>query len=162
SDAFHEQIIKMPRILAAFDARWGDARTNLNVFIQLNMSLDRYDSKADGVLDGPTTTAWFDPWYVHLRRLGVKFRQGALRSFRLHDVADEQDVLHAIVAAGGPDVARDHDPQHLIESDAKIESDRVADAIPAEGEPKLAQYYVVATDAFRAELATTELRAHYY
>jgi hypothetical protein len=61
SDAFHEQIIKMPRILAAFDARWGDARTNLNVFIQLNMSLDRYDSKADGVLDGPTTYSWFDP-----------------------------------------------------------------------------------------------------
>jgi uncharacterized protein with NAD-binding domain and iron-sulfur cluster len=78
SRAFESYVRSMPKILAAFDTHYGDARTNLTTFIQLNLALDRYDSKADGVLNGPTTEAWFDHWYRHLVRLGVTFTRGAL------------------------------------------------------------------------------------
>ena len=56
----------MPRVLAAFDSRWGDARTNLSTYLQLQLQMDRRDNKADGVLNGPTTESWFDHWYRHL------------------------------------------------------------------------------------------------
>ena len=83
SDAFDDQLQRMPRILAAFDSRRGDARTNLNTFIQLNMLLDRYDTKADGVLNGPTTIAWFDHWYTYLTtKLGVTFERATFEELR--------------------------------------------------------------------------------
>ena len=66
----------MPKILAAFDSRWGDARTNITTFLQLQLQMDRSDSKADGVLNGPTTEAWFDHWYRHLVELGRPLRPG--------------------------------------------------------------------------------------
>ncbi|GAA5176439.1 hypothetical protein GCM10023321_84820 [Pseudonocardia eucalypti] len=72
-------MLEMPKVLAAFDSRWGDARTNLNTYLQLLLHLDRGEGKADGVLDGPTTEAWFDHWYRHLTALGVRFVPGEVR-----------------------------------------------------------------------------------
>jgi hypothetical protein len=69
-------LLDMPRVLAAFDSHWGDARTNVTTYLQLLMHLDRGESKADGVLNGPTTEAWFDHWYRHLSALGVRFVRG--------------------------------------------------------------------------------------
>ena len=40
--------------------------------------MDRRDSKADGVLNGPTTESWFDHWYRHLIALGVRFVRAAV------------------------------------------------------------------------------------
>ena len=148
SRAFERQIRSMPKVLAAFDSVAGDARTNIGTYVQLNMALDRYDSKADGVLNGPTTEAWFDHWYVHLRRLGVEFEQKMLRGFTLED-----GVLHAWVAppsAGRLDDDLTFDPETGPAEDP-------SDAELLEPEPT---YYVVATDAFRAEVATQPLRAH--
>lgn len=73
---FHELLLEMPKVLAAFDSRWGDARTNLTTYLQLQLQMDRRDNKADGVLNGPTTEAWFDHWYRHLLTLGVRFVRG--------------------------------------------------------------------------------------
>ncbi|MGO9156961.1 NAD(P)-binding protein [Mycobacterium sp.] len=73
-DAF---LRKMPRVLAAFDSRWGDARTNITTYLQLYLNMDRRDNKADGVLNGPTTESWFDHWYRHLVALGVGFVRSA-------------------------------------------------------------------------------------
>ena len=70
-------ILDMPKVLAAFDSHWGDARTNISTFMQLLLRMDRRDDKADGVLNGPTTEAWFDHWYRHLAQLGVRFVRGA-------------------------------------------------------------------------------------
>ena len=67
----------MPRVLAAFDSRWGDARTNITTYLQLYLNMDRRDNKADGVLNGPTTESWFDHWYRHLVALGVRFLRNA-------------------------------------------------------------------------------------
>jgi uncharacterized protein with NAD-binding domain and iron-sulfur cluster len=74
---FDEYLMEMPRVLAAFDSRWGDARTNLTTYLQLQLQMDRRDNKADGVLNGPTTESWFDHWYRHLTYLGVRFVKGA-------------------------------------------------------------------------------------
>ena len=57
---FEALLLEMPRVLAAFDSHWGDARTNLTTYLQLQLQMDRDDDKADGVLNGPTTEAWFD------------------------------------------------------------------------------------------------------
>ncbi len=70
----------MPRVLAAFDTRWGDARTNVSTYLQLQLQMDRRDNKADGVLNGPTTESWFDHWYRHLVALGVRFVHGGAAS----------------------------------------------------------------------------------
>jgi uncharacterized protein with NAD-binding domain and iron-sulfur cluster len=70
---FEALLLEMPRVLAAFDSRWGDARTNLTTYLQLQLQMDRRDDKADGVLNGPTTESWFDHWYRRLVELGVRF-----------------------------------------------------------------------------------------
>ena len=77
SPRFDALLLEMPRVLAAFDTRWGDARTNLSTYLQLQLQMDRRDNKADGVLNGPTTESWFDHWYRHLVELGVRFVRGA-------------------------------------------------------------------------------------
>ena len=46
--------------------------------LQLQLQMDRRDSKADGVLNGPTTESWFDHWYRHLVALGVRFVRAAV------------------------------------------------------------------------------------
>ena len=76
SPNFDSLLCEMPRVLAAFDSRWGDARTNISTYLQLYLNMDRRDDKADGVLNGPTTEAWFDHWYHHLTALGVRFVRG--------------------------------------------------------------------------------------
>ena len=146
SDAFNQQLYNMPRILAAFDARRGDARTNLSTYVQLNTSLDRYDSKADGVLNEPTTEAWFDPWFVHLRKLNVEFEQATLVSFDLTGSADAPRLRASIVR------------KDELAADATIEPPDFIDAHPPKAPYVDADYFVVATDAFRAELATAHLR----
>lgn len=79
---FLKQIRQMPRVLAAYDSKWGDARTIMTTWVQLNLLLDRRDAKGDGVMNGPTTEAWFDHWYIYLRReLGVKFEHAKLDKF---------------------------------------------------------------------------------
>ncbi|HEX8051875.1 MAG TPA: FAD-dependent oxidoreductase [Thermoleophilaceae bacterium] len=37
----------------------------------------------DRVLNAPTNEAWIDPWVKHLRKLGVRFRSGTVRSLAL-------------------------------------------------------------------------------
>ncbi|BBX93006.1 FAD-dependent oxidoreductase [Mycolicibacterium boenickei] len=76
SPNFDALLREMPRVLAAFDPKWGDARTNITTYLQLYLNMDRRDDKADGVLNGPTTEAWFDNWYRHLVSLGVHFVHG--------------------------------------------------------------------------------------
>lgn len=78
SSQFEKYLLEMPKVLAAFDARWGDARTNLTTYLQLQLQMDRRDNKADGVLNGPTTESWFDHWYRHLVQLG----RGSVESAR--------------------------------------------------------------------------------
>jgi uncharacterized protein with NAD-binding domain and iron-sulfur cluster len=130
SPRFEALILEMPKVLAAFDSRWGDARTNITTYLQLQLQMDRNDNKADGVLNGPTTESWFDHWYRHLVELGVRFVQGAAN--RLEPPAS--DRLR---------------PPHL--------RSRV-DVVLADGTRLAPDYVVVAVDAPTAERITWALR----
>jgi uncharacterized protein with NAD-binding domain and iron-sulfur cluster len=128
---FDGYLLEMPRVLAAFDSRWGDARTNLTTYLQLQLQMDRRDNKADGVLNGPTTESWFDTWYRHLLYLGVRFVRGAA------------ERLEPAAAAPGR-------PPHLRPR---------AQITLADGTRVAPDYTVVAVDAAAAERITETLRA---
>lgn len=128
---FNEYLMEMPRVLAAFDSRWGDARTNLTTYLQLQLQMDRRDNKADGVLNGPTTESWFDHWYRHLTHLGVRFVKGAAKCLE-------------------PPAFDPAQPPHL--------RPRVQITL-ADGTRLAPEYTVVAVDAPAAEQITETLRA---
>jgi hypothetical protein len=128
---FEALLLEMPRVLAAFDSRWGDARTNLTTYLQLQLQMDRHDDKADGVLNGPTTESWFDHWYRHLVELGVRFVRSGV------------DCLVA------PRIDR-RDPPHL--------RPRVQVQL-TDGTRLAPDYVVVAVDAPGAERITEPLRS---
>ena len=129
--AFEAVLLEMPRVLAAFDSRWGDARTNLTTYLQLQLQTDRDDDKADGVLNGPTTEAWFDHWYRHLVELGVRFARSGV------------DCLVA------PRSDRGDPPHRRPRVQVKL----------TEGTRLAPDYVVVAVDAPAAERITAPLRA---
>jgi hypothetical protein len=131
SPRFEKYLLEMPRVLAAFDTRWGDARTNLTTYLQLQLQMDRRDNKADGVLNGPTTESWFDHWYRHLVALGVRF-------------------VHAAVERIDPLTADPGLPPHL--------RPRVQVTL-ADGTRLTPDYVVVAVDAPAAERITAPMRA---
>lgn len=125
-----ELLRHMPRVLVALDSKWGDARTNLSTYLQLYLTMDRRDTKADGVLNGPTTESWLDHWYRHLVELGVRFVRGA--AVRL-----DPPRLDAAV------------PPHLRPR---------AHITLADGSRVAPDYTVVAVDAPAAEFITEALR----
>jgi uncharacterized protein with NAD-binding domain and iron-sulfur cluster len=128
---FDALIYNLPKILAAFDSRWGDARTNISTFLQLQFQMERTDNKADGVLNGPTTESWFDHWYRLLLELGVRFVRGSVASLE-------------------PPPPQPHRPAHLRARTT---------VVLADGTTLTPDYVVVATDAPTAERITAPLRA---
>lgn len=62
-----------PRVLAAADAEWGDARTSGSTFVQLLLNQVLESDYVDGTLNGPTSEAWLRHWKAHLENLGVTF-----------------------------------------------------------------------------------------
>jgi hypothetical protein len=128
---FEALLLEMPRVLAAFDTHWGDARTNLTTYLQLQLQMDRDDDKADGVLNGPTTEAWFDHWYRHLVELDVRF------------------VRSGVERIEAPPVDRAVPPHRRQRVQVQLTN----------GIGLAADYVVVAVDAPAAERITAPLRA---
>lgn len=127
---FDTVLQEMPKVLAAFDSNWGDARTNLTTYLQLQLQMDRRDNKADGVLNGPTTESWFDHWYRHLSSVGVRFARA---------VADRIEAMP--VERGLPPHRR-----------ARVQ------ITLGDGTQLTPDYVVVAVDAPEAERVTAPLR----
>jgi uncharacterized protein with NAD-binding domain and iron-sulfur cluster len=65
----------MPRALVAMDPRRGSARTLLFTLWRLSADHGR-TAPGDFVLTGPTSEAWFEPWFEHLESKGVRFALG--------------------------------------------------------------------------------------
>ncbi|MFP2929922.1 NAD(P)-binding protein, partial [Pyxidicoccus sp. 3LG] len=143
SDAFKRDTQFAPRVLAAFDGAWGDARTNGNTLAQLYLNNLLPMPKTDGTLNGPTTLAWFRPWRRFLEEyLGVEFREARVTKLEL---AKGQLVPHFFwVGPPGPEYVDTHagplEPGMTPGEDA---------------EP--VDYYVLATDAKTAETLTQSL-----
>jgi outer membrane protein OmpA-like peptidoglycan-associated protein len=129
SNAFTNDATQSGRVLAAFDWRYGDARTNGSTWVQLTEPLPDGAGKFDGTLNAPTTEAWFVHWRRYLEERGVRFVAGSLERF---DVEGERVV-------------------------AWVKTERAPEAQPWRGRTRLPQYLVCATDAPTAERASKPL-----
>ncbi|QSQ23446.1 NAD(P)-binding protein [Pyxidicoccus parkwayensis] len=145
SDAFKRDMQFAPRVLAAFDSTWGDARTNGNTLVQLYLNNLLPLPKTDGTLNGPTTVAWFRPWRRYLREyLKVEFYAGKLtrllfdKKGRLTPYWQAKNALKDV-----PDA---------VVYDSSVGTPKV--------EPPATEdvdYYIIATDAATAETVTQNL-----
>jgi uncharacterized protein with NAD-binding domain and iron-sulfur cluster len=66
----------MTRTLVAARAEEMSARTGASILWQLIFGTSIPGRHADGVLDGPTSEVWIDPWTEYLRSLGVQLHGG--------------------------------------------------------------------------------------
>jgi hypothetical protein len=119
------------RVLAAFNAEWGDARTNGDTLIQLE--LDSWTGKQtfDCLLNGGETTNWFEPWRRYLISRGVRFEAGALESFELVD-----GKVRAMVVPPGQQVAvLDEDADYYVSATDVVNAEKVTARLPKIGVP---------------------------
>lgn len=107
SDAAMKFVNNAPRALAAMSATESDARTQLDVYIQLMAMAPDQSEVADMTLNGPTNLAWLDHWKRYLKVQGVRFFKGKLNALEL----DDSDAF--LPKVEGPDktrVPRSEDP----------------------------------------------------
>jgi hypothetical protein len=83
SEPFRRFLDDAPLSLLAMKSMDIDARTNMNVGIQLFLDQLTDGSRADLTLNGPTSEALFYPWMDYLRRQGVRFFRGTLKDFTI-------------------------------------------------------------------------------
>lgn len=142
SSKFESDIGTQARILASFDALWGDARTCGNTYLQLLYNWLRVQPKVDGTLNAPTTEAWFEPWQAYLeRRLGVQFFPFVLDPLKPPE--DGRIIPHGSFSYLGPE---------LSEREKVLITEELAHAAHD------ADYHVIATDVCAAEALTEPLR----
>lgn len=137
SQAFERYLRESPKVLSAFDSQEGDARTNMNVSLQLNLPPMRNLEVTNGTLSGPTTETFINPWRDHLIREGVTFLHGGLA--RLQHGPAGLKVWAAI---------HEHGEHGCWEEDEKGEVKQVLDN---------ADYVVVATDVVSAERLCSDI-----
>src|SRR5262249_50049390 len=63
----------LTRSLVAMKAEVASTRTIGTILVQMLMSVTRYVSSMDRVLNGPTSDVWIDPWVAYLAERGVRF-----------------------------------------------------------------------------------------
>lgn len=76
-----ELICETPQALAAMSAEETDALTYGITGVQLMLDPGKSGGHTDMTLNGPTSTAWLDPWKLYLKRQGVRFFSGELTDF---------------------------------------------------------------------------------
>ncbi len=141
SDAFARDSTSSGRVLAAFDWRYGDARTNGSTWVQLFEPLAGVTpSPFNGYLNGPTTEAWFVHWRRFLADRGVRFVSGALERLELEKV-DGKDVVIPWVKRAGKKAAepwrgQTHDPHYVLVATDAPTAERVSAGLPRVGVPE--------------------------
>jgi hypothetical protein len=140
SNSFARDATASGRVLAAFDWRYGDARTNGSTWVQLFEPLpDATPSRFDGYLNGPTTEAWLVHWRRFLGERGVRFVAGTLDRLEVERV-DGKDVVVPWVQRVGkkspePWQARTRDPQYVVVATDPSGAERVSAPLPKVGVP---------------------------
>ncbi|MDF2696128.1 MAG: hypothetical protein K0S65_4511, partial [Labilithrix sp.] len=134
SNAFTRDSTASGRVLAAFDWRYGDARTNGSTYVQLFEPRPAGSGERfDGTLNAPTTEAWFVHWRRYLGERGVRFASGSLERLDVATIDGKEVVI--------PHVRRDGKQT----------------AEPWVGRSRGSHYVVVATDAPSAESVSAPL-----
>jgi len=130
SPRFTKDIGDAPRILAAFDAQWGDARSDGNTFVQLLLTNLLQTDFVDQVVNAPTTEAWFEHWQKYLTKyLQVRFVSARVASLVGHpnngrvtaqlEATDANDDLTEVNS-----VLADPDAYFVLATDA-VEAERL-------------------------------------
>lgn len=131
SPPFADNVKFSGRVLAAFDAEWGDARTNGDTFIQLEADTWNGEKKFDGILNGGETDRWLDVWRNYLVTRGVKFVSAKLEGFVLIDGR----VTPMIVPEGQTAVAADEEADYYISATDVVSAEKVTSQLPPVGVP---------------------------
>jgi len=132
SHSFTKDFTQSGRVLAAFDGRCGDARTNGSTYVQLQHPECGDPKYTDGTLNGPTTEAWFAHWKRYLEDCGVHFALGKLTRLELNATGQQERVV--------PWVRMGEGEERVWRSSTFLD-----------------QYFVVATDAPTAERVSAPL-----
>jgi hypothetical protein len=131
SPAFGNGVKFSGRVLAAFDAQWGDARTNGDTFIQLEVPSWTGGQTFDGILDGGETDRWFEPWRRYLRSRGVELVSARLEGFEL-----VEGKLRAIIQPTDTPVFEiDQDADYFVSATDVVSAERVTARLPKIGVP---------------------------
>jgi uncharacterized protein with NAD-binding domain and iron-sulfur cluster len=130
SPAYQRYLAKgLTRTLVAASPTEANAKTGGDVLVR--MLFDSFalntGTTADRVLDGPTNEVWIKPWVTELRRRGVTFTSGELKSLRL--ATDGASLSGAEVEIGG--VARSFVADYYILALPVVETAEVLNRSPA-------------------------------
>jgi hypothetical protein len=131
SPQFAEGVKFSGRVLAAFDAQWGDARTNGDTFVQLELRSWSGEPTFDGILNGGETECWFDPWRSYLTSRGVEFVSAKLERFELV----EGKLRAWVVPAGQRDAVLDQDADYYVSATDVVTAEKVTSRLPKVGVP---------------------------
>lgn len=140
SNAFANDATASGRVLAAFDWRAGDARTNGSTYVQLFEPRPPGTGEAfNGTLNAPTTEAWFVHWRKYLDERGVRFVAGSLEKLEIARV-DEKDVVVPWVKRDGAHEAkpwkpRTRRPHYVVCATDAPTAERVSATLPSVGVP---------------------------
>jgi len=127
SDVF-KKYIATTRFMVAMDPKKGSARTVATKAVQILTDFFRNGTHTDGVLDGPTTERWLEPWQRELTRAGVKFHFGKAVS----ELMLAGGRLGGARLASGEVVRADHYVLALpLDRAAPLVTDAIADLDPA-------------------------------
>lgn len=149
SENFLHVLHATPKALAAMDAKSSDARTQLNIYLQLLFGQILDSEYVDSTLRGPTTTSWFEYWRDYLTQHGVTFLRGTLLSIWGHG-----DSVEAIVSRP----TLEWTPYPVAPEKCASLGDRDAPPTaeePCPVEPLASDYYVIALDPGQAEEVTS-------
>lgn len=136
-----EQLNYMPKVLVAFDGKYGDARTNIDNWAQMLLNALEQLPKTDGILNGPTTTAWLDHWRRYLEELGVRFVEGVLEQLGVDADRDDKVVAHIKncrfegKAVRGKALLRIKQPDYVVVATDVVTAELVTRDLPQVGVP---------------------------
>lgn len=99
-----QKYIATTRFMVAMDPKKGSARTVATKAIQILTDFFRHGVHTDGVLDGPTSDRWLDPWHRQLVREGVRFHFGKA----VRELLPDGDRLSGVRLTSGETVRADH------------------------------------------------------
>lgn len=108
-DAYSEQFkkyIATTRFMVAMDPKKGSARTVATKAIQILTDFFVNGTHTDGVLDGPTSERWLDPWQTYLSgpAMNVRFRFGT----SVEELLLSRQRIEGVRMADGSVVKADH------------------------------------------------------